>query len=428
MNVLSLFDGLSGARLALEKNDIKVDTYYASEVDQYSMAVSKYNYPDIIQVGDIVNIDISKLEKIDLLIGGSPCTNLSFAGKREGMIAPSYDRYLELKEEGFDFGKNQSYLFWEYVRILKDLLFNYPDMLFLLENVKMKEEHRDIISSCLGVRPIEINSALLSAQNRKRFYWTNIPGIKQPQDLKIKLKDVVLPDVLPVALHNLYGGFKEKAVRVFETKSPTLRTAAGGGHIPSFVKESFGTTVQGRYKNGLNDLSTKENPHVLTFTERRTEEAKKIRRENQKVGKDFSPRRMKEVVPRVDDKANCITASMTVEHLVLTDKALEYMDRKVADGRTHWEFKHHSDIRDEKAHTVVANFFKGVPYNVFKDWNCIRKFHPTECERLQTIPDQYTSKGTFDKEVKDISNTQRYRMIGNGFTISVIAHILKGLK
>lgn len=91
------------------------------------------------------------------------------------------------------------------------------------------------------------------------------------------------------------------------------------------------------------------------------------------------------------------------------------MNRQVADGRTHWDFKHHSDIDDEKSASVVANFFKGVPYNVFKDWNCIRKFHPVECERLQTIPDNYT---------EGVSNTQRYKMIGNGWTVDVIVHIL----
>ena len=146
-----------------------------------------------------------------------------------------------------------------------------------------------------------------------------------------------------MALHNLYGGFKEEAVRVFENKSPTIRTAAGGGHIPSFVKEE----------------------------------------------------------------------------LIHSQKALEYMNRQVTDGGTHWDFGHHSDIRKPKSATVVANFFKGVPYNVFKDWGVIRKFDPVECERLQTLPDNYT---------EGVSATQRYKMIGNGFTIDVISHILKHIK
>lgn len=182
---------------------------------------------------------------------------------------------------------------------------------FLYENNdSIHKDIKDAISKELGVNYIMINSSLLSAQNRKRCYWTNIPGVEQPQDKGILLKDIVLDDVEPVVLHNLYGGFNEDSVRVFENKSPTLRTSAGGGHIPSFVKKN----------------------------------------------------------------------------LLHTPEAIEYMNRQVSDGRTHWDFAHHSDIRNNKSATVVANFFKGVPYNVFKDWNCIRKFHPIECERLQTLP------------------------------------------
>lgn len=107
-----------------------------------------------------------------------------------------------------------------------------------------------------------------------------------------------------------------------------------------------------------------------------------------------------------------------IPSLLLSDKALDYMNRQVKDGRNHWDFKHHSDVKNDKSAAVVANFFKGVPYNVLKDWNCIRKFDPVECERLQTVPDGYT---------EGVSNTQRYKMIGNGWTVDVIAHILKGL-
>lgn len=321
MNVLSLFDGISCGRVALEKAGIIVDKYYASEIDQYTIRISSKNYPDIEQIGDVTNIKGNKYKGIDLLIGGSPCQGFSFAGKQLNFIDP------------------RSRLFFEYVRVLEEV----NPKFFLLENVKMKQEYQDIITRYLGVKPIEINSALVSAQNRKRLYWTNIPNIPQPSDKKIYLKDIVLSDVEPVALHNLYGGFNEENVRVFEDKSPTLRTAAGGGHIPYFVKKD----------------------------------------------------------------------------LLLNPKAIEYMNRQVKDGRTHWDFKHYSDIRNDKSAAVVANFFKGVPYNVFKDWDCIRKFHPVECERLQTLPDNYT---------EGISNTQRYKCIGNGWTVDVIAHIFKECK
>jgi site-specific DNA-cytosine methylase len=157
------------------------------------------------------------------------------------------------------------------------------------------------------------------------------------------LEDIVLPDAEPEVLHNLYGGFKEESVRVSVGKSPTIRTAGGGGHIPSVVKKD----------------------------------------------------------------------------LLHSEKAIEYMNSRLKDGRDHWDFGHHSDIRKGKSSVVVSNFFKGVPYNVFKDWNCIRKFHPIECERLQTLPDNYT---------EGVSNTQRYKAIGNGWTVDVIAHIFKFLK
>lgn len=359
MNVLSLFDGISCGRSALERAGIEISKYYASEIDKYAIQIAQKNYPDTIQLGDVTELKGNKLPKIDLLIGGSPCQGFSFAGKQLNFIDP------------------RSRLFFEYVRVLEETKPKY----FLLENVRMKKEYQDIITKYLGVHPIEINSSLVSAQSRKRLYWTNIPYFLEPEDKGIMLNDIVLDDVMPVALHNLYGGFNEKAVRVFEEKSPTLRTAAGGGHIPSFVNKAFGCAIRGRYKE---DGST----HQVTE-------------------------------PNGTEKANALT---TVQKdsmkLVLSKKALEYMDREVKGGRNHWDFKHHSDINNDKSATVVANFFKGVPYNVFKDWNCIRKFHPIECERLQTLPDNYT---------EGVSNSQRYKMLGNGWTVDVIAHILKEL-
>ena len=168
MNVLSLFDGISAGQVALERAEIKVDNYYASEIDKYAIQVTMKNYPNTIQVGDVVNLDSSTLPKIDLLIGGSPCQSFSIAGN--GM--------------GFD---GKSGLFYEYVRLLKECNPKY----FLLENVKMKKEWEDAISNLLGVKPIEINSNLVSAQNRKRLYWTNIPDIQIPEDKKILLKDII---------------------------------------------------------------------------------------------------------------------------------------------------------------------------------------------------------------------------------------------
>lgn len=173
MRVLSLFDGISCGQIALERAGIKVDKYYASEIKPIAIQCTQENYPNTIQLGDVTKLDLDKLDKIDLLIGGSPCQNLSMAMKtaeRKG-----------LKGE-------KSKLFWEYVRVLKYIQPKY----FLLENVaSAKKEDIDVISQVLGVEPIRINSRLVSAQLRGRLYWTNIPNITLPKDKQIKLQDIL---------------------------------------------------------------------------------------------------------------------------------------------------------------------------------------------------------------------------------------------
>jgi len=170
MNILSLFDGISCGQIALNEAGIKFDNYYASEIDKDCIKVTMKNYPDTIQLGDVQELNITNLPKIDLLFGGSPCQSFSNAGKGEG----------------FD-GKSK--LFWEYVRILREVKPKY----FLLENVKMKQEWRDIITEAMGVQPVEINSKRFVPQNRPRLYWTNIP-IKDIEDVDCCLSDVLLPD------------------------------------------------------------------------------------------------------------------------------------------------------------------------------------------------------------------------------------------
>ena len=324
MKVLSLFDGISCGRVAFERADIPVESYFASEIEKYPIQISKKNFPDIKQIGNVMDVNGHDFDElgIDILIGGSPCQGFSFAGKQ------------------LNFDDPRSQLFFEFVRIMKESKPKY----FLLENVKMNKKSEAVITEMLGVEPIEINSSLVSAQNRKRLYWTNIPGVEQPEDKGVILKDIILDDVYPVALHNLYGGFKEKAVRVFEGKSPTLRTAAVGGHIPSLVSKAWGVAVRGRYK-------PEGGTHQV-------------------------------VEPNGTEKANALT-TVSKDSMYLVSE--------------------------------VADWFKGRPYSDFKDMDIIRKFHPIECERLQTLPDNYT---------EGISNTQRYKAIGNGWTVDVIAHIL----
>lgn len=192
MNVLSLFDGISCGQIALNKAGISYDIYYSSEINKYAIDETQKNFSKTKQIGDIINIDTSKLPKIDLLIGGSPCTNFSMSGKRNGMITKdnvevlTLDQYLQLKKEKFQFA-GYSYLFWEYVRILKEVNPTY----FLLENVIMSKKWEKVITDTLGVEPIEINSSLVSAQHRRRLYWTNIPGVEQPKDRGINLEDIL---------------------------------------------------------------------------------------------------------------------------------------------------------------------------------------------------------------------------------------------
>ena len=191
-NVLSLFDGISCGQIALNKVGISYDNYYASEVDKHVIKATQHNYPNTIQLGSITEVSGSDLPKIDLLIGGSSCQNFSFAGNRVGMSTvdgvkiTSLEQYLELKNNGFEF-KGESYLFWEYIRLLNEVKPKY----FLLENVVMKKEWEDIITEAMGVEPILINSSLVSAQNRRRLYWTNIPNVEQPEDRGIKLVDIL---------------------------------------------------------------------------------------------------------------------------------------------------------------------------------------------------------------------------------------------
>lgn len=175
INVLSLFDGISCGQIALERQGFEIENYFASEIDDYSIRMCKKNYPNTKHIGNVVNVKASDLPKIDLLIGGSPCQSFSTMG-------------LYREEMGDKVGfEGKSGLFWEYVRVLKETKPKY----FLLENVVMKKEWESLISEALGVKPIKINSALLSHQRRNRLYWTNIPNVKQPIDLGLDFRSII---------------------------------------------------------------------------------------------------------------------------------------------------------------------------------------------------------------------------------------------
>ena len=335
INVLSLFDGISCGRVALERANIKINKYYASEINEYAIKIAQKNYPDIIEIGDVRDLTVDMIsDKIDLIIGGSPCQSFSFVGHMDGMSTTengerkeilTLDEYLKAKEKGVIFN-GYSYLFWEYVRILKDVKPKY----FLLENVNMAKHWENVITNALGVQPIRINSSLFSAQNRNRLYWTNLPIYDYPNDLNIILKSILLEDTdfedvgsaLTVQksfpkLQEKYGYipamFNAYNVSEITRKSPTLS-------LGSMVTSSCATTIF--IKNECGKYTVK----------------------NKKI---------------------CIN-----------------------------ENEYNTNLED-------GNYL-------------LRKLTPMECERLQTLPDNYT---------EGVSDSQRYKMIGNGWTVDAIKWI-----
>lgn len=197
MRVLSLFDGMSCGQIALKEIGITPEVYYVSEIDKFAIKQTQLNFPNTIQVGDVRDLNVEDLGRIDLILAGSPCTDMSFSGKRkglstvEGIEVKSLNEYLELKKQGFEFA-GQSYLFWEFIRILNDVRKTNPDVLFLLENVKMGKKWEPVFDDAIGCKGNHINSALVSAQVRKRIYWTNIQDgiIPQPEDEGLTISDI----------------------------------------------------------------------------------------------------------------------------------------------------------------------------------------------------------------------------------------------
>ena len=412
MNVLSLFDGMSCGRIALDRLGIKVDNYYASEIDKYAMQVSAANYPDIIQVGDVTQLDTSTLPKIDLVMGGSPCQGFSFAGKQLAFDDP------------------RSALFFEFVRCVKELKPKY----FLLENVRMKKEYLDIISEQMGVEPIMINSALVSAQNRVRYYWTNIPGIEQPEQRGIVLRDILETKEI--------DGLTDKAIDYMNRSSD--KWSGGKTRKDIYIKHESekGMCLTANMHKGV--------PYgviavdVKAMTEVRTPEANQIRYEHKrKTGKDWSPRHMRHLVERDDEKMNTLTGALTKQHILQITKTQETIkvdkDKKqltikeatkkgyttIEDGDCfdmtfpNSKTRRGRNMKDKSNCLTAANYdymrYEHPDQEQEVYW---RKLTPVECERLQTVPDNYTNH---------VSNTQRYKMLGNGWTIEVITHILNNL-
>ena len=407
MNVLSLFDGMSCGQIALDQLGIPVKNYFAAEIDKYAIQIARKNYPDMIHLGDVKNIKTSGTHlmdefdcghKIDLLIGGSPCQGFSFGGK------------------GLNFDDPRSKLFFEFDRLLKALKPKY----FLLENVKMKKESEQVITDYLGVEPVEINSNLVSAQNRKRLYWTNIPMNGLPEDKGILLKDILEEETAEFYRAGEHLQEKRRASdKNPDMLNPDYRSQANTIHD---VESKSGTVCAGTHGYAIGYVPEVKGAKIVN---RRLDE----RGKRQDNNKDIPLQKRLEL--RKDDKAYCLTTvqkdSVLAEPLIL-QKARGYNKGglKALDGKTptlsssSWQHNNHLVIRDKSK--CVRTGGRGS-YDRH-EWDSIdnmhwRKLTVTECERLQTVPDGYTC---------GVSNTQRYKMLGNGWTVDVIKHIFEGLK
>ena len=341
---------------AIALTELNIDyKYYYSEIDKFANHQQELNFPDSIPLGDITKWKEWDIDwaAVNLILAGSPCQGFSFAGKQ------------------LNFSDERSKLFFVFVEILNHVKKRNPDVKFLLENVNMKKEYLRIISEYLGIFPVNINSSLVSAQNRNRWYWSNIrtkdvglfaelwTDIPQPEDKGILLKDILLPES---EVSNKFI-LSEKLLKSFLNKPG-----------------DFGQ----RFKPQINEINPKgacltANTHKIQITSDfirmgcikmgRTDEAKKIRRESMKNGKDYTPFQAKQINSIDYDKMNTITCATTKD-------------------------------------------------NILTDGYRFRRLTPTECARLQTVPEWYKW---------DVSDTQHYKLLGNGWTCDIIKHILSYL-
>lgn len=405
MNVLSLFDGMSCGQIALKELGITVDNYFASEIDKFAIAQTQLNFPNTIQLGSVVDVNVKKLPKIDLLMGGSPCQSFSFAGKRNGMSTTcneeifTLDRYLELKYQNFEF-KGESYLFWEYMRILTDIRkYNNPDVKFLLENVEMGKKWERVLSKAIGIFGVHVNSSLVSAQNRKRIYWSNIrtrkeglfgdlhTDIPQPDDCGILLKDIL---ELESEINDKYY-IKSKHMIDFVTDGKRIEkkyTQINGlKALPQMARQ---------YASWNGDFICHDNIEtgiIIHSTMPRSS----------KSGKGGTGR-----LSRRDGKTYCLSTQQS--NVIQLNQSTE------SNGNQPQQQNRVYDANG-KSHAHMAQMSRNS-YSV-KTEKRIRRLTPTECARLQTVPEWYKWK---------CSDTQQYKMLGNGWTIKVIMHILKYLK
>lgn len=329
MNVLSLFDGMSCGRSALELAGFKVDKYFASEIDKYAMAVSAYNYPDIIQIGDVCKVDVKTLPKIDLILAGSPCQGFSLAGKQ------------------LNFNDPRSALFFEFVRILREVREINPDVKFLLENVKMKKEYQNRITDIMGCNPIVINSALVSAQNRVRLYWTNIEVVGLPEDRGILLKDILednVPEKYFLSEKTIQYYIKNDAKMKANYIRSELQKVGNIGEADSQGNRVYSADGKSSTLTGLSrGLGAKTGLYAVCGASRgRNPENPKSRESGLKT------EQMIEI--RADLKTNCLTTVQKDNLLILSQRQ-----------------KNHLRLHDGKAAAILSTSWKGSQAVEFTD-------------------------------------------------------------
>ena len=436
MKVLSLFDGMSCGRIALDQLGIPVEKYYASEIDKYAIQVSQANYPDIIQVGDVCDLDPKDFKDVNLILFGSPCQGFSFAGKQLAFDDP------------------RSKLFFEAVRLLKAIKPKY----FLAENVRMKKEFLKIfteqLSACYDAKdvapqfvdlvgnvrfePIFINSSLVSAQSRQRYYWTNIPGVKQPEERGIVLRDIL--ETEPENFTKMSDKFvkrngdkncmidqnKEKAHNLSAMEyvkngrqgnylacddegkpmhKPVKKTERNRRHLRQLDEKSLCMTATMYKGAGNNGMTLVPNKPMQVG-----------------IAKDINGHDILKRVYSPDGKSPTVTTCQggNTEPKVVKGGAFRARSVDKDGNRVDWKDTKPQQMlelrKDQKSNTVSSVAKDSLVVDQELTW---RKLTPLECERLQTVPDNYTNH---------VSNTQRYKMLGNGWTIEVIKHIFKNME
>jgi DNA (cytosine-5)-methyltransferase 3A len=408
LRVLSLFDGMGCGYEALKRAGIAVSEYHAYEVDKYAIQIAKKNHPDIIHHGEInFMTDFTQFAGFDLLIGGSPCQGFSAAGK------------------GLNFNDPRSQLFFEFIRAKREMNPRW----FMLENVKMKKEWLDIIDKYMSVKSVVINSALVSAQNRVRHYWCNWK-VEQPADRGLLLRDII-EDGAVDGCHVVSEAALARAhrknyshPRIMPDKTGTLSTKNNSGQL-AFDSGTTLIPIDKPHKlvnvnpsgNGMNGWFYGTDAKAPCLTTNKGEGSKITG--GRVVGRKLDPETGKrdDSAPhltakqrfelREDGKAGCITTVGKDSVLVQVGHTGESYDMN---GRIYSE--------EGKSPTLMTNPAGGNRPPLIGDSITYRKLTPIECERLQTLPDDYTA---------GVSNTQRYRMLGNGWTIEVIVHIFSSM-